>query len=145
MIPVPICVSNSYPTLLPWRSRKDDPWNSRLAGDQREDAQNLTAVPVISLDEFSRVLDAQSRVRFIKIDVEGAELDVLEGSARLLDSSQPLILCELHSTEIAQQVFQFLSARNYEWEIVEYMSETRQHILAFPASHAANYRAVIAK
>ena len=145
VVPVPVCISNSQPTLLKWSSRQEDPWNSGLANDQQVDAQNLTAVPAMSLDEFSCVLNVQNQVKLIKVDVEGAELDVLKGATRLLDSSQPLILCELHSAGIAQQVFQFLFAKHYEWEMVEYMSETRQHNLDFPASQSANYRAVIAK
>jgi len=145
VVPVPVCISNFQPTLLKWSSRQDDPWNSSLANDQQTDTQNITAVPVMSLDEFSHVLNIQNQVRLIKIDVEGAELDVLKGATRLLDSAQPLILCELHSAEIAQRVFEFLSARHYEWEMVEYMSKTRQHILAFSASQSAQCRAVIAK
>jgi FkbM family methyltransferase len=94
VVPVPVCISNSQPTLLKWSSRQEDPWNSGLANDQQVDAQNLTAVPAMSLDEFSCVLNVQNQVKLIKVDVEGAELDVLKGATRLLDSSQPLILCE---------------------------------------------------
>jgi hypothetical protein len=75
--------------------------------------------------------------------VEGAELKVLEGAIRILDRSKPLLLCELHGTEIAQQVFAFLSERGYQQEMIEYMSETRQHILAFPRSEAESVRGLI--
>lgn len=145
VVPVPICISNSQPTLLKWNSREDDPWNSSPANNQQADTHTLTAVPVMSIDEFSHVLNIQNQVGFIKIDVEGAELDVLKGATHLLDSAHPLILCELHSAEIAQQVFEFLSAKHYEWEMVEYMSETRQHILAFPANQSVRCRALIEK
>jgi len=145
VIPVPVCVSNFQLVLRPWCSQKDDPWNSCLAGNDHNDTNNLTIVPVTSLDNFSRMIDVQNRVRFIKIDVEGSELDVLEGSTNLINCSYPLILCELHSAEIAQQVFNFFSSKNYEWEMVEYMSETRQHIIAFPARQAAEYRKMIAQ
>lgn len=142
-VPVPVCISNSHSTLLKWDSRQDDPWNSGLANDQQINMQNLTTVPAMSLDEFSQVINLQNQVRLIKVDVEGSELEVLKGASRLLACSHPLILCELHSAGIAQQVFEFLSAKNYAWEMVEYMSEERQHILAFPASQSAHYRAVV--
>jgi FkbM family methyltransferase len=145
VVPVPVCISNSQPTLMKWSSRQEDPWNSGLANDQQTGSQNLTTVPVMSLDGFSQTLNIQNQLRLIKIDVEGAELDVLKGATHLLDSAQPLMLCELHSAEIAQQVFKFLSTKGYEWEMIEYMNETRQHILAFPASQSAQCRAVITK
>lgn len=37
----------------------------------------------------------------IKIDVEGAELEVLEGMSRTMQSHQPTIICELHVTNEA--------------------------------------------
>jgi hypothetical protein len=83
------------------------------------------------------------RIRLIKIDVEGAELQVLHGAPRMLDQSGPLVLFELHGTEIAQQVFAFLSERGYQQEMMEYMSETRQQILAYPGSGDQRTRAVI--
>nr|MBA3749059.1 FkbM family methyltransferase [Solirubrobacterales bacterium] len=32
----------------------------------------------------------------VKIDVEGAELDVLAGMARLLRDARPIVVCEMH-------------------------------------------------
>lgn len=73
--------------------------------DQTRDDDTLT-VPVHRLDD---VLDAQriSRVRFVKIDVEGLEPEVLLGAKRLLQSPEPPILCYehgiyRHSTPIAE-------------------------------------------
>lgn len=57
----------------------------------RDDVQaHQVSVAVRSLDSF----DMQS-VRFIKIDVEGAELDVLDGAARILERDRPVLLVEL--------------------------------------------------
>jgi FkbM family methyltransferase len=143
VIPVPICMSDCSLGLKNWCSRSDDPWNSHLVVTGHSDSHDITSVPVASLDEFSRFLNIQDKLRFIKIDVEGAELNVLKGAVYLIDNFQPLILCELHSSEVAKQVFQFLSSRMYKWKVIEHMSENRQHILAFPFKQAEHYRFLV--
>jgi FkbM family methyltransferase len=63
-----------------------------LAGHQKRD------VPVVALDR----LDLRRPVRFIKMDVEGAEPQVIRGAARLLSADRPVILSELHPTQLAR-------------------------------------------
>lgn len=140
VVPVPVCLSDSAPALLIWNSCVEDPWNSGIANDQNVFMDSRTVVPVISIDDFSVSLDIKNKIRFIKIDVEGAELSVLKGAIHVIEESQPLLLCELHSAELAKQCFSFFTSKDYEWEMVEYMSETRQHIFAFPASQSEVYR-----
>jgi len=53
-------------------------------------------VPLVALDEFT----LPRPVKFIKMDVEGAEPQVLGGAARLLKNDRPLILSELHPTQL---------------------------------------------
>lgn len=58
---------------------------------------NLTArVPVVALDDLSLTRP----VRFIKMDVEGAEPLVVRGAARILREDRPVILSELHPTQL---------------------------------------------
>jgi FkbM family methyltransferase len=60
---------------------------------------NLTAiVPVVALDE----LEIKRPVRFIKMDVEGAEPQVIRGAMRLLKDDRPAILSELHPVQLAR-------------------------------------------
>ena len=61
-----------------------------LAGNQKKE------VPVVALDG----LDLRRPVRFIKMDVEGAEPQVLRGAARLLADDRPAILSELHPAQL---------------------------------------------
>jgi FkbM family methyltransferase len=54
------------------------------------------AVPVVALDE----VPLRRPVRFVKIDVEGAEPQVLQGAERLLREDRPMILSELHPAQL---------------------------------------------
>jgi FkbM family methyltransferase len=53
-------------------------------------------VPLVALD----TLELRRPVRFIKMDVEGAEPQVLRGAARILAEDRPVILSELHPTQL---------------------------------------------
>jgi FkbM family methyltransferase len=61
-----------------------------LAGNQKK------SVPVVALD----ALPLRRPVRFIKMDVEGAEPQVVRGAERLLREDRPVILSELHPTQL---------------------------------------------
>jgi FkbM family methyltransferase len=61
-----------------------------LAGNQKKE------VPVVALD----ALELRRPVRFIKMDVEGAEPQVLRGAVRILTEDKPVILSELHPTQL---------------------------------------------
>lgn len=144
VVAVPLCASSAPVALAPWLSCEDEPWNSRLMSDGiGNNCGRQRVVPVVRLDDFAEALRILGRIRLIKIDVEGAELQVLQGARRILDESGPLVLCELHGTEVAEQVFALLSERGYQQEMIEYMSETRQHILACPGREAQRTRAMI--
>jgi FkbM family methyltransferase len=58
---------------------------------------NLTrTVPLVALDD----LPLERPVRLVKMDVEGAEPQVLRGARRLLHEDRPVILSELHPTQL---------------------------------------------
>lgn len=60
-------------------------------------AGNLTkSVRVVALDE----LEIRRPVRFIKMDVEGAEPLVVRGAAQVLQEDRPVVLSELHPTQL---------------------------------------------
>ena len=62
-------------------------------------AGNRTSeVPLVALD----ALDLRRPVRVIKMDVEGAEPQVLRGAARILKEDRPVILSELHPTQLGR-------------------------------------------
>jgi FkbM family methyltransferase len=53
-------------------------------------------VPLVALDATKMARP----VRLIKMDVEGAEPQVIEGAARLIAEDRPVILSELHHTQL---------------------------------------------
>jgi FkbM family methyltransferase len=78
-------------------------------------------VHVIRLDDW---LDRQKidRVHFIKLDVEGGELDVLKGAKRLLERRpRPVILAEVQDVRTrpwgyrANEIIKHLSEKGFRW------------------------------
>jgi FkbM family methyltransferase len=68
-------------------------------------------VPTVRLDAI-----VHQDVAFVKIDVEGHELNVLNGAVELLEHSQPVFLVEAedrHRSEATRSIFEFFEDRFY--------------------------------
>lgn len=63
-------------------------------------------VPSISLDEWRA--ERQVDPSLIKIDTEGAEVEIFRGAAKLLKECQPVILCEVLTDEAGEAVMEVL-------------------------------------
>jgi FkbM family methyltransferase len=76
-------------------------------------------VSLTSLDA-EREVQALPSINFIKIDVEGGELDVLKGAARTISTHRPLIYCEVYERWAESfrytpaDLFEFLRTLGYE-------------------------------
>lgn len=89
-------------------------------------AQTLTlSVAVETLDDFLRD-NAISRVDFIKLDVEGGELEVLRGACQLLATGpRPVVMCETAEVRTAawgysaREIVQILERQRYELFSIE--------------------------
>jgi FkbM family methyltransferase len=66
-------------------------------------------VPVVRIDDLAA---SSANVKLIKIDVEGAELDVLEGAASTIATHRPSLVCEI-AVENALAVTEFLHQFGY--------------------------------
>ncbi len=77
----------------------------------------LIEVQAIRLDDF--VASGGPAPQLIKIDVEGAESEVLKGAAGTIRSLRPILIVEVHTSAEEVAVSQFLSLNQYEtrWEI----------------------------
>mgnify|MGYP001178256583 CR=1 FL=1 len=79
---------------------------------------DVEEVKAIRLDDYASARQL-AKVSLIKIDVEGAEMDVLEGSMNLLRTHQPQVLMELtveiqeRANRTVAQVFEFWKGLNY--------------------------------
>ena len=100
-----------------------------LAGNHKMD------VPLVALD----ALDLRRPVRVIKMDVEGAEPQVLRGAARILDDDKPVILSELHAVQLerasgitAEQFLAQIAAFGYQAHRLEHGA------IGAPIDHAPN-------
>jgi len=92
-----------------------DPVYGLASLEHREPTANhhvvAATVPTARLDAV-----VQDDVAFVKVDVEGHELNVLEGAVELLERSQPVFLVEAEDRHRAQStalVFAFFQKRSY--------------------------------
>lgn len=67
--------------------------------------------PVVSLDDLLLEFPAP---RLVKVDVEGAELDVLAGATRLIREVGPVWIVEPHAPETAREVADCFETYGYE-------------------------------
>ena len=92
VIPAAVAAEMSIRTLcLAARSRASNhlaEFGTTQTGGEREHQ----SVVAITLDWLMESLPAPS---LVKIDVEGAELEVLKGASRLFETIRPIVLCEV--------------------------------------------------
>jgi FkbM family methyltransferase len=88
-----------------------------------------TTVRLTALDD----LDLRRPVRFIKMDVEGAEPQVVRGARRLLEADRPIILSEVHPTQLDRA--SGLTAREFLDEL-RTMGYDAQDLHGAPIDHA---------
>ena len=91
-------------------------------------------VPSISLDDFC--IESGLIPDVIKIDVEGAELLVLQGAERTLQEHSPTLIVGVHPFWLPKQqrpadIFDLLDDHGYEI--------CREHVIAFNESYLADY------
>lgn len=65
-------------------------------------ADDITYIPLFSLDQLRP--DIKGKIALIKIDVEGAELEVLSGMTETLKKHQPLIVCEVLDSHTSENI-----------------------------------------
>ena len=88
-------------------------------------------IPVIctTLDDFTR---EHVPPDVVKIDVEGAESEVLKGAEKVFAESRPYLLCELHDPVNASFVEAWLRDRSYDIRWLEETDKLPRHLLATP-------------
>ena len=78
-------------------------------------SNSFSIVKTTRLDNVVRKLKLLHKdIKSIKIDVEGAEIKVLEGATEILKNSHPQIVFEAWDNEKLKQITNFLAKYNYE-------------------------------
>ena len=115
--------------------------------------------PITSLDRDAAVRELK-RVDFVKLDVEGGELDVLKGAHRMLARDHPLVYCEAYAAWMRSfgysphELLRYVASLGYQGARVisqgevhglgpnedapVHWFETSSDILFFAARHAAD-------
>lgn len=69
----------------------------------------------------------------IKIDVEGAEYDVLRGAKNLIETSHPILFLDTHQRDAHQNTLQFLRDHKYQIKVIDGKSlQESKELIAFP-------------
>jgi len=101
IVPLPVAVGDRAGTLELMPLTSGEIANARpttwASGDATPD---VVSVPMTTLDAVAHE-QALRNVRFVKIDIEGAELFALRGATELLRTHRPLVYCEFHREYMA--------------------------------------------
>lgn len=75
-------------------------------------------VAVVSLDDYVYGLQNHPP-NMLKIDVEGAEVEVLQGAPRLLRQNPPIVFLATHSPKLHQECHELLSSAGYKIDAID--------------------------
>lgn len=104
-----------------WSERQTLSFSSREAGGSRICQDSAGSIAVVPIDEM--IPDGE-RVTFIKMDVEGAELESLKGAAKTIRRDRPkLAICIYHKTEDMVEIPLFIKELAPEYKLYVRMHE----------------------
>jgi FkbM family methyltransferase len=84
-----------------------------IDNDAERSAVGTIRVEAVSIDEYVGKAEGPD---FIKCDVEGAEVEVFRGAAKLLNEKLPIILCEMHGDKNRQTLLKVFEKLGYRCE-----------------------------
>ena len=103
--------------------------------------KNYVEVNADTLDNILK-LNEVNQVNWIKIDVEGAEFEVLKGSSKTLSSENVSLFIEIHNIEDPSHydnIVDFLKSRNYEITFEQrYEGSGESHVIFRKKSNNSN-------
>jgi FkbM family methyltransferase len=128
---VPFAVWSECKTLS---FHRDAATSSRNTGavtalEQGQSAAGVIVVEAVTLDHFAA--DHPSPT-VVKIDVEGAEEEVLKGAEEVFRRSKPTLICEVHNGRAAEGVAAWLARMGYQSKWLTAGAEFPRHLVAHP-------------
>jgi FkbM family methyltransferase len=87
------------------------------SGTGRLSADGAIEVRTVRLDDYCDEHDVAPGV--MKIDVEGAELDVLRGADRIIGAHHPIIFLSTHGEEVHAGCLEWLRERSYDLRSID--------------------------
>jgi len=98
---------------------KDKPAYSGLSKRKFSNADNQIQEINVETKKLDEIIPENIKIKFIKIDVEGAELKVLQGAEKIIERDKPVIAFEfgIGGSEFynisAKDMFKFFAEKNY--------------------------------
>ncbi|MEO0263140.1 MAG: FkbM family methyltransferase [candidate division WOR-3 bacterium] len=90
---------------------------SKVINEKEIDKSNeIEKIFSISLNDYV-FKEKKNPPKFIKIDVEGGEFEVLKGADKVLNAFHPIILCEIHNLKMLDEILSYLKNFKYDVEI----------------------------
>lgn len=89
--------------------KKDNNFGAESLNNIKTTTASVEEVPVIPLDSLNI-----EKVNFIKIDVEGLEINVLKGAKNLIQQNSPIIVAEVNDLEAGSPILNWATLSNYK-------------------------------
>jgi len=134
IIPINLALSNEK-GIVDFYIASDNAYSS-LKDTQRKPINRTQKVICTSLDHFLEGLGIE-RLDFVKIDVEGFELNVLQGMQKTINTYRPVIQCEIyqgvHSNDMPEQTVSLIINCGYQaffvqdGALIEYQHHSDQY------------------
>jgi FkbM family methyltransferase len=109
-----------------------------IMSDRARNDEKFVEVKANTLDyllQSKNMIKQEEEVNWIKIDVEGAEYEVLKGAKNILSTSSNItLLIEIHNLStgnvLYKPILEFLSLRNFKIEFEKASESGERHIIA---------------